>query len=300
MTVFVEKLERLKDILKNTGGCAVAYSGGVDSTLLLAVASEMLGDKCLAVIATSSTYPAREYKAAVDWVRECGIPHVVVVSEELDIPEFKDNPPNRCYFCKRELFAKVRKEADARGLPCIAHGANADDVHDFRPGIRAAVELGAIAPLKDVGLSKDEIRAISREVYNLPTADKPAMACLSSRFPYGSSITREKLGQVEAVEDYLVEQGFRTLRARHHGDILRLELGPEELSLIMHPGTRVEVVEFIKKQGFAYVTVDLQGFRSGSMNEKLAGSNDFGAYYSNVANSQAGDTATRDSSSATG
>ncbi|MHB9036405.1 MAG: ATP-dependent sacrificial sulfur transferase LarE [Armatimonadota bacterium] len=265
-----DKLHKLRDLLRDTGGCAVAYSGGVDSSLLLAVASEVLGDRCLAVIATSSTYPQREFDAAISWVVDHNIAHVVVVSEELDIPEFTNNPPNRCYFCKRELFRKVREQADLYELPHIAHGANADDINDFRPGIHAGVELGALSPLKEAGLTKNDIRLIARDVYNLSVADKPAMACLSSRFPYGSSITREKLRQVEAVENYLFDHGFRVLRARHHGEVLRLELGPEEMLLMQDSDTRAACVDYAKKHGFAYVTLDLEGFRSGSMNEVLA------------------------------
>lgn len=265
----LNKLERLRQLLRDTEGCAVAYSGGVDSSLLLAVASEVLGDRCLAVIATSSTYPKREHDAATKWVTERDIRHSVVVSEELDIPEFRDNPPNRCYFCKRELFAKVREQADAHALPHIAHGANADDVNDFRPGMRAGTEAGALTPLKDAGLTKEDVRLIAREVYDLPVADKPAMACLSSRFPYGSNITREKLRQVEAVENFLFDHGFRVVRARHHGDLLRLELGPEETQLMQDDRICAELITFAKRQGFTYVTMDLQGFRSGSMNEAL-------------------------------
>ncbi len=265
----LNKLEMLRRLLRDTQGCAVAYSGGVDSSLLLAVAFEVLGDRCLAVIATSSTYPAREYEAAIKWVTELGIPHAVVVSEELDIPEFSNNPPNRCYFCKKELFAKVREQADIHGLRHIAHGANADDANDFRPGMRAGVEMKALTPLKDAGLSKADIRAIAREVYHLPVADKPAMACLSSRFPYGSSITREKLRQVEAGENHLFDLGLRVVRARHHGDVLRLELGPEEMQIVQQPNLRKGCVDFAKQQGFTYVTLDMEGFRSGSMNEVL-------------------------------
>lgn len=267
----VEKLRQLRSLLGSLDGCAIAYSGGVDSTFLTAVASEVLGERVLAVIATSSTYPKREYAGAIEWLESTGVPYVSIESEELDIQGFADNPPNRCYYCKKELFTKVLEEAKKRGLSSVADGANADDVNDFRPGMIAAKELGVISPLKAVGLTKDEIRELSREVYHLPTADKPAMACMSSRFPYGSTITAKKLAQVEALEDYLYNTGFRTFRARHHGDLVRLELGPNELNLLHQPGIREGVISAAKKAGFVYVTLDLQGFRSGSMNEVLPG-----------------------------
>jgi pyridinium-3,5-biscarboxylic acid mononucleotide sulfurtransferase len=261
------KLEHLKDILRGTGGCAVAFSGGVDSSLLLTVAYEMLGWRCLAVIATSSTYPERECAQAIQFVTERKIPHVVVSSEELDIPGFSANPRNRCYHCKSELFRKVRGQADAHGLGWIADGTNADDTRDYRPGMTAAREMGVISPLLEAGLTKEEIRTISREVYNLPTADKPSMACLASRFPYGSPITPEKLAQVERVEEFLNQVGFRVYRARHHGDILRLELGPREMEAAMRGEMRCAILANAKENGFVYVTLDLEGYRTGSMNE---------------------------------
>jgi len=266
------KLNRLRKILRDTGGCAIAYSGGVDSSLLLAVAGEVLDGRCLAVIATSSTYAQRECQAAIAWVQERGIPHAVIESEELDIPGFRDNPPDRCYHCKRELFTKVRQQAAARGLPHVADGTNADDARDYRPGGRAAAELGVLAPLRDAGLTKADIRALAREVYHLPMADKPAMACMASRFPYGSAITREKLGQVEAMEALLARLGFKVYRARHHGALLRLELGPSEIAAAAHPETSHGIVEFAKSLGFTYVTLDLEGYRTGSMNETLRAS----------------------------
>ena len=263
-----DKLDRLKTILRTSGGCAVAFSGGVDSTFLLTVAREVLGERCLAVIATSSTYPERERDQAVGFVEKRGIPHEVIVSEELDIPGFSENPRDRCFHCKSELFRKVRERSDARGLPWIVDGANADDTRDYRPGMRAARELGVRSPLLEAGLTKEDIRTLSREVYHLPTADKQSMACLASRFPYGSAITREKLGQVERIEEFLERRGFRVFRARHHGDVLRLELGSDEIETILRADVRKEVSAFAKEQGFVYITLDLDGYRTGSMNEQ--------------------------------
>lgn len=263
------RLDRLREILADTGGCAVAYSGGVDSSVVLAAAHEVLGDRCLGVTATSSTYSRRECGAAIRWAAERGISHATIVSEELDVPGFRDNPPSRCYHCKKELFAKVRAAGLQRGLHHVADGTNADDTGDYRPGMRAATELGVLSPLRDAGLTKDDIRTLAREVYHLPMADKPAMACMASRFPYGSAITEDKLRQVEAVEDFLEESGFRVYRARHHGDVLRLELGPDEMARIRQPAVRDACVRLAKDQGFVYVTVDLEGYRTGSMNEPM-------------------------------
>lgn len=265
----LEKLESLKSLLASFDGLAVAFSGGVDSSLLLEAAYEVLGGKCLAVIATSSTYPKREYADALERVSARGIPHVVIVSEELDIPGFSGNPPERCYHCKKELFAKIKEEALRHGINEVADGANSDDTGDFRPGMKAARELGVRSPLLECGFTKEDIRTISREVYHLPTADKQPMACMASRIPYGSPITAEKLGQIEAMEDFLASKGFRVYRARHHGDLLRLELGKAEMELIRDGGLASEIVSAAKRAGFTYITMDLQGFRSGSMNEVL-------------------------------
>jgi pyridinium-3,5-biscarboxylic acid mononucleotide sulfurtransferase len=264
-----EKLETLKGLIASYCGLVVAFSGGVDSTLLLAVAHEVLGDRCLAVIATSSTYPRREYASAVEWVRNRGIPFVTIVSEELDIPGFSDNPPDRCYYCKKELFSKIFHEAVRFGVTAIADGTNYDDMGDFRPGMKAARELGVKSPLMQCGLTKDDIRRISREKYNLPTADKQPMACMASRIPYGSVVSADKLKQIEAIEDFIESKGFKVFRARHHGDLLRLELGREEMAKISQDSLSSEIVDFAKRAGFVYVTLDLQGFRSGSMNEVL-------------------------------
>ncbi|MFA5865727.1 MAG: ATP-dependent sacrificial sulfur transferase LarE [Phycisphaerae bacterium] len=265
----LKKLETLKQLLSETKGCAIAYSGGVDSTFLLTVAYEVLGEKTLAVIATSSTYPKKEYDQALRWVREKSIPHIVIVSEELDIPGFRDNPPNRCYFCKKELFSRVRQEALRRGIPHVADGSNADDTNDYRPGMLAARELDVLSPLKSAALTKNEIRSLSREIYHLPTADKPAMACLASRFPYHSTITGEKLHQVESVETFLADHGLYGSRARHHGQILRLELPPDKMAQLLESPLRESTIKLCKDLGFTYITLDLEGYRAGSLNEVL-------------------------------
>ena len=268
-SLLADKLKELKNIIGSWDGCAVAFSGGVDSTLLLTVAHEVLGKKCRAVIATSSTYPRREYTSALEWVQSQGVPYVILISEELDIPGFSDNPPDRCYYCKKELFTKILVEANKFGVSVVADGANADDTGDFRPGMKAARELGVRSPLMECGLTKDDIRTISREIYNLPTADKQPMACMASRIPYGSIVTSEKLEQIEKIEDFLSGKGFKVFRARHHGDLLRLELGKNEMALLQQGTMSSEIVDFAKAAGFVYVTMDLQGFRSGSMNEVL-------------------------------
>lgn len=263
------KLDTLRAVMRETGGCAVAFSGGVDSSLVLAAGHEQLSDRCLAVIATSSTYPEREYRQAHEWVESNGIPHVVISSEELDIPEFAGNPANRCFYCKTELFTKALEVAKEHGIGFVADGTNYDDRGDYRPGREAAKKLGIISPLMEAEMTKEDIRTVAREVYRLPVADKPSMACLASRFPYGSLITREKLGQVERIEVMLETMGFRVFRARHHGDIVRIELGDEEMKRILDDSVRSAVVAKAKAEGFSYVAIDMEGYRTGSMNDAL-------------------------------
>jgi uncharacterized protein len=258
------KLAGLERILADLESAVVAFSGGVDSSLLLAVAVKVLGERALAVTATSETYPERELIEARALAGQLGARHREVVSEELDIPEFKHNPRNRCYYCKKELFAKLREIADQEGLAHVLDGTNLDDRGDHRPGRQAAEELGVRSPLEEAGFSKDDIRALSRHL-DLPSWDKPAFACLSSRFPYGTAITPERVSQVGRAEEALHELGFRVVRVRYHDRVARLELGPEEFAQAIGP-LREEVDRLVKDSGFTYVAVDLLGFRSGSMN----------------------------------
>lgn len=263
-----EKYLALKEYINNLGSLAVAFSGGVDSTFLLKVAHDVLGEKCIAVTARSSTYPLREFNEAYEFASQNGIKHIVVDSEELDIEGFAQNPINRCYFCKHELFSKIWDVADGLGIKNIADGSNIDDLGDFRPGMDAARDLHVVSPLKDCKLTKEDIRILSKEL-NLPTWDKPAFACLSSRFPYGNTITREKLYMVEHAEDYLRSLGFRQVRVRHHENIARIEVASNELSAMFDIERMASIVAKLKNLGFAYVTLDMLGYRTGSMNEVI-------------------------------
>lgn len=267
-TVLSDKTDRLRSILADMGGCVIGFSGGVDSTLLFAVAAELLGDRALAVTATSQTYPERELNEARELAGRIGGRHLVIVSEELDIPEFRDNPRNRCYYCKKELFGKLREIAGREGLKYVLDGTNCDDAGDHRPGRTAAAELGVRSPLEEAGFSKQDIRDLSRDL-GLSTWDKPAFACLSSRFPYGTAITPARVGQVGRAEESLRVLGFHTLRVRYHGSVARIELGEGEFERAagIH---RDEVVRAVKAAGFTYVALDLQGYRTGAMNEEAS------------------------------
>jgi uncharacterized protein len=259
------KLADLERILEGVGSAVVAFSGGVDSTFLLAVAVRVLGERVLAVTATSATYPERELLEARELAGQIGARHREVVSEELDIPEFKHNPRNRCYYCKKELFEKLSAIAAAEGLAHVLDGTNIDDRGDHRPGRQAAQELAVLSPLEQAGLTKSDIRELSRQL-GLPTWDKPAFACLSSRFPYGTAITPERVDRVGQAEEALRGLGFRILRVRYHDTVARLELGEEEFALASGP-LRDEVCRLVRQAGFVYVALDLQGYRTGAMNE---------------------------------
>jgi uncharacterized protein len=266
-----EKLKDLTRNIKEMGSLLIAYSGGVDSTFLLKVAKDTLGERVIAVTARSPTYPSREYKQAREMAKKLGVKHLTINSEELSIPEFFSNPPNRCYYCKKELFSKLKEIALREGTDYIADGSNLDDLKDFRPGTKAAEELGIRSPLKEAGLTKEDIRNLSRDL-RLPTWDKPSFACLASRFPYGDKITPKALKMVNEAEEYLHSLGFKQVRVRHHRNLARIEVSQEEIEQFLSDDPRKRIAKMLKEIGYTYVTLDLEGYRSGSMNEVLGAS----------------------------
>ena len=265
------KLDVLKGILRATGGLAVAFSGGVDSTFLLAVAQGELGDRVLAVTAASRAFPMRELAEARAFCGERGIRQIVVDAHEVDAPGYRDNPPDRCYLCKTVLFGALWDCAREQGFEVLADGSNVDDEGDYRPGMRALAELGVRSPLREAGLTKAEIRLLSHEM-GLPTWDKPSFACLSSRFPYGERITDEGLARVDAAEQYLLGRGLHQVRVRvHGGTVARIETLPGEFDMVAAEPARSEIRDRLRGLGFSYVALDLGGYRSGSLNEVLGG-----------------------------
>ncbi len=264
----LDKYDRLKDYLASFGSVAVAFSSGVDSTFLLYAAKEALGDHAIAVTASSCSFPERELKEAKEYCQKMGIRHFVIKSEELEIEGFSHNPKNRCYLCKHELFEKIGALAKEQGINEIAEGSNLDDNGDYRPGLQAVAELGVKSPLRHIGFTKQEIRELSQYL-NIPTWNKQSFACLSSRFPYGDLINEKKLKMVDRAEQLLLDMGFHQLRVRIHGDVARIELLPEEFPKFMEEKTRLSVYKKFKEYGFSYVTLDVLGYRMGSMNETL-------------------------------
>jgi len=264
-----EKYELLKDIIEKKKSAAIAFSGGVDSTFLLRVSKEVLGDKLIAVTATSSTYPERELKEAIKYSEDIGVTHIIISSEELEIEGFASNPKNRCYYCKKELYTKINNIASANGVDYVFDGSNLDDTGDYRPGMQAAKELDVVSPLKEAGLTKNDIRDLSKEL-GLPTWNKPSFACLSSRFPYGNKITLPKLNMVDKAEQFLLDMGITQVRVRHHGEIARIEVEPSERENFFDIEVMNRIGNEFKKIGFTYVTLDVLGYRTGSMNEGLS------------------------------
>ena len=262
------KQDTLRNILLELDNVAVAFSGGVDSTLLLKTAHNLLGNRVCAFTVRSGLTPKRELNEAVQFVQKEGIEQIVVDVDERNIAGFSQNPPNRCYLCKIVIFSQMQRIAEERGIQHIVEGSNADDIHDYRPGMRAIKELGVRSPLQEVGLTKQEIRQLSKEM-GLPTWNKPSLACYASRFPYGVIISRERLAMVDAAEQYLCDAGFGQVRVRFHGSLARIETDDEGVHRLLSENLRKEIDCRFKEIGFHYVAVDLKGYRAGSMNETL-------------------------------
>ncbi len=263
------KIERLRSILRDLGPTVVAFSGGVDSSFLLKIASEVLGPDVLAVIASSETYPEKEIRQAIALARKWNVRAEIITTSEIENPEFRKNPPRRCYYCKQELWREMLEVARREGISVVVDGQNRDDDHDFRPGSEASREMGIRSPLKEAGLGKDEIRAASKAL-GLPTWNKPSLACLASRIPYGTPIESKTLARIGAAEDFLRTLGFGQVRVRDHGPIARIEVEPGAISKLAGEKVRAKIEARLKKLGYLYVAADLGGYRTGSLNEGLS------------------------------
>ena len=260
-----EKETTLVERIRAAGKLAVAFSGGVDSTYLLYKAHEVLGDDCIAVTVRSQVLTAEEFEWTSSFCSKTGVKQIIVDLDVFEVPEFEDNPPDRCYYCKRNIFGKIKAAAEGY---VVADGSNVDDTGDYRPGMRALAELGIASPMKDSGLTKSDIRILSKEA-DLPTWDHPSAACLASRFAYGEKITTDGLERVAAAERFIKNLGFSGIRVRVHGNLARIEASPDDIGLMSYERARKEISEELKRLGFKYVTMDMDGYRTGSMNEVL-------------------------------